>query len=345
MRRKNFQITSFKAIAGNDQPGTFEALVSVFNNIDRADEVIVPGAFKNSIANSLPPVVWSHQWLTPPIGVTLEANETVDGLLVKGRLFIKPEENCPLAQHVYTAMTETNGDGLPALREWSVGLNVKSEHYEDRDGTQVTVLDELELIEYGPCLKGVNPATETVSVKALEDALDALKTKKLLPVTQLSFTDRGRPFDGNAARSNVRDYASDADGNVDLTKYDRAFLWVDDDAGDNLSGRRYIVADVVNGTLKYVPRAIFAAANVLNGGRGGNAANTIGQDGVDALKKSVEALYARMRHEFNDDTISVPWSQKAISDSTQENEPDPTNNDQETLTLEQKRALVAVFLD
>jgi uncharacterized protein len=169
VKHKNFTLADFKALSSSDdEPGTFEAIVSVFNNVDRAAEVIAPGAFKDSIGQSLPPVIWSHQWLTPPIGVTLSAEETDEGLKVKGRLFTKPEENCPLAQHVYTAMTSKNGDGKPALREWSVGLNVKRESFEDRDGQKVVVLEELDLIEYGPCLKGVNPDTYTVGVKAVE---------------------------------------------------------------------------------------------------------------------------------------------------------------------------------
>ena len=159
--------TSFKAVEG-DEPGTFQAVVACFNNVDRAGEVITPGAFKASLEDGLPPVIFSHQWMTPPIGVTLSATETKEGLLVKGRLFVD-DDSVPLAKHVYKAMSTKGGDGRPALREWSVGLRVKSERFEERDGQKVTVLDELDLLEFGPCLKGVNPNTRTVAVKAEQD--------------------------------------------------------------------------------------------------------------------------------------------------------------------------------
>ena len=69
--------------------------------------------------------------MTPPIGVSMEAVETEEGLKTKGRFFVKDEEQCPLAKHVYTAMSVKGGDGQPALREWSVGLNVAKESYEE----------------------------------------------------------------------------------------------------------------------------------------------------------------------------------------------------------------------
>jgi len=163
---KTYPAARVKALSGaDDEPGTFEAVVAVFGNVDRSEEVIAPGAFTDSLAAGLPPIVWSHDWRTPPIGVALDAAETDEGLVVKGRLFIGEDDDSPLARQVYTAMRNTDGRGRPALREWSVGLEVKSERYEDRDGRKVVVLEALDLIECGPCLKGVNPETRTVAVK------------------------------------------------------------------------------------------------------------------------------------------------------------------------------------
>lgn len=166
---KTFTVDHFKALTNGDAPGTFEAVVAVFGNVDRAGELIPKGAFADSLAAGLPPVVWSHDWATPPIGVCDEAAETDGGLRVKGRLFVADGEDSPLARQVWTAMKAVGGDGRPALREWSVGLHVKKESYEEIDGVRVTVLEALDLIEFGPCLKGVNPATFTVGVKALVD--------------------------------------------------------------------------------------------------------------------------------------------------------------------------------
>lgn len=162
MKHKSFELQNFKALSGDDnEPGNFEALVAVFNNIDAADEVIAPGAFAEILSTkSTFPVVWSHQWTLPPIGVTTSARETSEGLVVKGRLFISDDDSNETARAVYAAMRQG------ALKEWSVGLNVKAERFEERDGRQVSVFEALDLIELGPCLKGVNPETRTVEVKS-----------------------------------------------------------------------------------------------------------------------------------------------------------------------------------
>lgn len=326
----DFPVSNFKVKAGDgEEAGTFEAIVAVFNNVDNYREVIDEGFFDQSLkSNGLPAVVWSHAWMTPPIGVSLAAKAIDEGLKVKGRFFVKDEEKCPLAQQVYTAMSVKGGDGQPALREWSVGLNVKKEAYEDHEEYgRVTHLVEGECVEYGPCLKGINPDTRTVALKA--DIKQALSTgslpipellevlhelqgdadfKAALPVSNLDFAGRDKPFDSAAARKRIKAWAGG--DNIDFSQYAKAFLWVDDTEGakTNVTAYRFVVADVVDGELRYSPKAIFAAAAVMQGARGGT---TVGSDGSAAIKKSLETLYGRMRKEFDDDSIIAPWNRKA----------------------------------
>lgn len=155
---KAAEVVSFKALS-DEAPGTFEALVAVFDVIDRQGEVVPQGAFTETLTrNPRPPVVWSHMWSTPPVGETIEAAESSSGLVVKGRFFV--EEGVQLARDIWTAMK------AGALKEWSFGATVVSEHFETVDERQVAVLDVLELVEYGPALRGVNPDTATTSIKA-----------------------------------------------------------------------------------------------------------------------------------------------------------------------------------
>lgn len=169
MKHKRFAVSEIKALADADEPGTFEALVSIFGNVDRQMEIVAAGAFKDSLSEGLPAIVWSHDWLTPPIGVCLEARETDEGLLVKARLFVADDEDHDLARKVHAAMRSKGGDGRSPLREFSIGYRVLTERYEDRDGQQVVVLEKLDLIECGPCLRGANTETRLVGVKALDD--------------------------------------------------------------------------------------------------------------------------------------------------------------------------------
>jgi HK97 family phage prohead protease len=332
----------FKAL-GKDAPnGSFEAITAAFGNVDRYREVLVSGAVDESLATALPPVVWSHDWLTPPVGTTAEMAEisraqvesltgkelppeVTSGLYGKGQMFV---DDVPLAKHIYTALKAKNGDGGTALSQFSVGLNVIKEGYEKRENDMVVVLlEKCDLVEWGSCLKGINPATYNIATKAddirrlvtkglitPDDLRTALEVdiqggadlKKALPVSNLGFAARGAVFDNDGARRRVKEYATDDDGNVDFDTYSKAFLWVDDGKGaaSNLTSYRFVVADVVGDELRYIPKGIFAAAGVLNGARGGT---NISKAGQAALKQSVEKLYAKMATHFDDDTIAVNW--------------------------------------
>lgn len=154
---------SLKAISDADEPGTFEALISVYGNVDADGEIVTLGAFKKTLAEDGPhPIVWSHDWMVPPIGETVTATETDKGLLVKGRLFVRDGEDHPVARQVYAGMR------AGALRQFSWGGRVTSEtRKEDDDGAVTYELNEIELTEYGPCLRGANEETALVAVKSL----------------------------------------------------------------------------------------------------------------------------------------------------------------------------------
>src|SRR5690349_18212445 len=104
MESKSFALREVKML-DSDAPGSFEAVVSVFGNIDSYGDRMIKGAFARTLEEKgNPPVVWSHEWQVPPIGAVESATETDEGLLVKGRLFVGPDEGHAVAQQVYTAM-------------------------------------------------------------------------------------------------------------------------------------------------------------------------------------------------------------------------------------------------
>lgn len=154
-------VARVKAISDADEPGTFEALVSVFGNVDSDGEIVTSGAFTKTLSEGPKPIVYSHDWSSVPIGQTLEARETDEGLFVKGRLFVGEDEDHARAREVYAAMR------AGALSEFSFGGRVVEEtRREEADGSVVWLLNEIDLVEYGPCLKGANPATRLVAVKS-----------------------------------------------------------------------------------------------------------------------------------------------------------------------------------
>lgn len=191
----------FKALGSGDEPGTFEAIVAVFGNVDSHGDVIRLGAFEKTLVDDgLPPIVWTHDWYTPPIGASLDVKEldldalrdagySLDddgiegGLYAKGRLLVADDEEHAIARQVWAAMKATGGDGRPPLREWSFGYRTRKSQWIEVDpdtlppelawtGGELRELLELRLDELGPTLKGSNPVTETVAVKSAVKTLE-----------------------------------------------------------------------------------------------------------------------------------------------------------------------------
>jgi uncharacterized protein len=158
----NHKSAPFEIKASDDQAGTFEALVSVFGNVDRVNDRVVKGAFAKSLerwreSGDPLPVVLSHRWddVHSHIGVIEPHNisETEDGLYVKGQLDL----DNPVAMQTYRLMKRRS------LKAFSFGYEVLDEK-RTRDG--VNELVEVDLHEVGPTLVGANPDAQLQAVKS-----------------------------------------------------------------------------------------------------------------------------------------------------------------------------------
>lgn len=163
---------SFKALPDKDgQTGRFEAVVSVFGNVDLQGDRVVKGAFKKSIdqwrkTGDPIPIIWSHEWGDPfaHVGAAdpATAEETDVGLKLIGTFDVDK----PFAAQVYDLVKDRR------VREWSFAYDVIKERKSADDGANELLI--LDLIEAGPTLKGANPNTFTIGVKsALESAAKA----------------------------------------------------------------------------------------------------------------------------------------------------------------------------
>ena len=160
---KVHELSSFKALPDLGE-GMFEAIVSVFGNIDHMGDRVMPGAFQKSIARwqekgDPVPVIWSHDWQDPfaHIGAVDpgDLEEVEKGLLVRGRLDVDK----PFAKQVYDLLRGRR------VTEFSFAYDVMDEREGDDRANE---LWELDLLEVGPTLKGANPSTELLRVKSLE---------------------------------------------------------------------------------------------------------------------------------------------------------------------------------
>lgn len=168
--RSTAKAVGVKAV-GDGEPGTFEAIVSVFGNVDYHGDRILAGAFEKSLerwaASGDPiPVIFSHQWdnLDAHIGEVLEAKDLApgapelagSGLEENGGLWVK------FALELDEDFAARVGKKLEkrTLREFSFAFDV----YDEGPGSDgANELRELEILEVGPTLKGANPATVLLS--------------------------------------------------------------------------------------------------------------------------------------------------------------------------------------
>jgi len=111
----------------------------------------------------------------------------------------------------------------------------------------------------------------------------------------LPLADRDRSWDGDAAEKRVRAWA-DAEDEPNQ-RYRDAHVWYDADRTENFTGYKLLIADVIDGRLKAVPRGVMAAGNVMAGGRGGV---DLTRDDIDRVKSHLAQYYAKMGED-------APW--------------------------------------
>ena len=206
----------FKATVQPGEAGEILALVSVFNNVDRANEVVRPGAFKASLSKRMPKGVLFHDW-TKPVAKTIEAYETAEGLVVKAKFNLETRDGAE-------AFSNLKGGYLD---EFSIGYRVVKESFDKKQG--IRNLEELELFEFSPVLVGANEATRLLSIKHAANATEApmsantaqdISIEERLRALEVKESEPIRPrFPGAQAPSNLREVKSLGQGFVDSREY------------------------------------------------------------------------------------------------------------------------------
>jgi HK97 family phage prohead protease len=138
IKTKDFAL-QIKAVG--DVPGSIEGYASVYGVRDSYNEVVMPGAFADSLARqqregSYPLMLWQHD-SSSPIGVWDDLSDDGKGLYAKGRLLI--EQSVPEADKAYSLLK------AGAVRGMSIGYReVDVEPSTNGDPTKLIKLDILE---------------------------------------------------------------------------------------------------------------------------------------------------------------------------------------------------------
>lgn len=143
------------------ETGVFTGYASVFNNVDLANDVVVPGAFAETLQSYGPngeniPCYWNHVLDDPRmcIGWTLEAREDEHGLFVRVQLDLDSE----VGAKAYRMLQR----GL--VRQMSITYIVEQET--PNKDTGVWYLQKLKLFEVSVVPVAANQEAEILDVKA-----------------------------------------------------------------------------------------------------------------------------------------------------------------------------------
>lgn len=160
--KRVFKRVSYKADVNTDGEGSFTALVSTFGTKDSQGQIIEKGAFAESLktfTDEVPlPVLWDHEWedIWSHLG-SAQAQETDTGLQIDAHL----DMDNPNAVQAYRLLKTGR------VHEFSIGGFVNESDIEYDDDATARV-KRFQLAEVSITLKGANPDTRLISVKADE---------------------------------------------------------------------------------------------------------------------------------------------------------------------------------
>ena len=113
--------------------------------------------------------------------------------------------------------------------------------------------------------------------------------KAVVPFQDFQLASRDRAWDAGAARKRIRDFTGSED--APSAQYKKAFVVYDREDAESFGAYKLPISDVIDGKLMAVPRGIFAAAGVIQGGRGGVSVSD--QDRKGAIRH-LERYYAKL---------------------------------------------------
>ncbi|MBP3955406.1 HK97 family phage prohead protease [Gemmata sp. G18] len=161
LETKRFAIDELKAAEADDGTRTIEGLGSVFGNTDSYGEIVMPGAFAESIAKRKPAMLWQHR-SDMPIGVWDEVEETKKGLRLKGRILTTQAGN--------DAYLLAKAGALTGL---SIGFTTIRDERDPKKG--VRKLLEVELYEVSLVTFPANEKATITNVKSRPDTIRAFE--------------------------------------------------------------------------------------------------------------------------------------------------------------------------
>lgn len=306
MERVPVRLLEVRAASTDSPGGGFEAIAQLWAPaINDYNETFIRGCFAKSIRErvlnprgSRVRVTDAHDWTCEAtLGTVRSAREEDRGLWISSA-FSSTED----AQEVRVKMQEGHLDEFSiefrSVNEACTKLNDMS-----MDGALKSALhDRMKEMEMDP---------ETMMLRAIKEAVfwgvsvvpyssqgegTLLEVRGLQPYQALALAPAETPWDPAEARRRVASWAmgEGIGGGVNWARFRRAFLAEDPERRGVPEGYDYQVADIVDGQLRLIPRALMRAA-----------ARLVRETSLDARSK--RALQAHMDRYFDQIQIRAPW--------------------------------------
>ena len=112
----------------------------------------------------------------------------------------------------------------------------------------------------------------------------------------LPLAERDRAWDGDAAERRLRSFTGAEDGPND--RYRKTHVWYDREKKGNFGAYKLLIADVIDGRLVAVPRAIMAAGAVMQGSRGG----------IDLPERDIKRVRSHLARYYRKMGETAPWT-------------------------------------
>lgn len=168
IERKLIDLAAVDVKMLDEAAGIFEGYASTFHGVDSYGDMILPGAYANTLTNRARPVQlrWNHTG--PVIGKWLEAYEDDKGLRVKGQIVLGHS----VGRDAYALMKAGAVTGL------SIGYRIPSGGSE-KDG-RIRKLKRIDLVEISVVETPADMGAQIGDVKSALDQCESLKDVEAL---------------------------------------------------------------------------------------------------------------------------------------------------------------------
>jgi len=175
VEHKNVSVSEIRNVDSVD--GVVEAIVSVTNIVDSVNDIIEPGAYKNTLRKRNPKGVWSHD-TNIPVAKTLKVEELMPNDMRLPEDLRQKNAGALLVKMQFNLNTSRGRDAFNDVQffaeeqEWSIGYSVPEGKSRVDEKSGIRYIKTLELYEYSPVLFGAAPNTRTLSVKDDADEIE-----------------------------------------------------------------------------------------------------------------------------------------------------------------------------